>query len=180
VLREALCGYHGCIMAYGQTGSGKTHTLLNTGSKTDLSQAGLVPRLAADLFIQTAADAFAKYEVSVGMVQIYNEQVDDLLAADNHGLKIKQDSLSKGGGWAVEGIAWREVDSAAKLLESVTEARKRLVYAETKMNKHSSRSHCVMSLRVCQTLSHSRIRCIPFLIAAFHSHVYVVGEGSLC
>eukprot|EP00873_Tetraselmis_striata_P045236 jgi/Tetstr1/465500/TSEL_000883.t1 len=146
VLREALCGYHGCIMAYGQTGSGKTHTLLHPGQRGDLCKAGLVPRLAADLFIQTAADAFAKYEVSVGMVQIYNEQVDDLLCPDNHGLKVKQDITC--GGWVVEGMAWRDVDSAAKLLEHITEARKRLVYAETKMNKHSSRSHCVVTLKI--------------------------------
>ncbi len=60
VLREVLCGYHGCIMAYGQTGSGKTHSLLHPGSSGDLSQAGLVPRLAADLFTQTEADGLAK------------------------------------------------------------------------------------------------------------------------
>lgn len=126
-----------------------------------------------------------RYEVSVGMVQIYNEQVDDLLCPDNHGLKVsepwragrerpvthphlggkgggwgivsrllpgglscqvKQDITC--GGWVVEGMAWRDVDSAAKLLEHITEARKRLVYAETKMNKHSSRSHCVVTLKV--------------------------------
>mmetsp|Transcript_16797 Transcript_16797/g.46931 ORF Transcript_16797/g.46931 Transcript_16797/m.46931 type:complete len:884 (+) Transcript_16797:140-2791(+) len=151
VLREVLCGYHGCIMAYGQTGSGKTHSLLNPGAGGDLTQAGLVPRLAADLFTQTAADAMAKYEVEIGMFQIYNEQVDDLLCSDKQNLKIKQEQNKQASdktSWYVDGLSWRAIDSAAELLECLAAARKRLVYAETKMNKHSSRSHCVVLIKV--------------------------------
>ena len=34
------------------------------------------------------------------------------------------------------------------LLQKFTEGRKRLRYAETRMNKHSSRSHCILNVRV--------------------------------
>lgn len=97
VLRETLAGYHGCIMAYGQTGSGKTHSLLqDAGPGGDLAQAGLLPRLAADLFTQISADPAAQFQVHVGMFQIYNEQVDDLLSPDNQNLKVQAWQLAGG------------------------------------------------------------------------------------
>jgi ATP-dependent RNA helicase RhlE len=48
------------VMAAAQTGTGKTYSLLNPGHGGDHSQAGLVPRLAADLFTQTTGDIMAK------------------------------------------------------------------------------------------------------------------------
>lgn len=57
-----------------QTGSGKTHSLLNPGEGA-LEQAGLVTRLAGQLFMRIAADRRNSYGVQLAFCQIYNETV---------------------------------------------------------------------------------------------------------
>ena len=165
ILDSVLRGCHGCVLAYGQTGSGKTHSMLNLGEDGHADEAGMMPRLAVDLFTRIAADWTNFYEVEIAMVQIYNETAMDLLSRSsgddkqrssppNHqalldrGLKASQRKASEGGGWELLECAWYRCKSPEYLLECFRNGRKRLVYAETMMNKHSSRSHCVLQLRV--------------------------------
>ena len=56
-----------------QTGSGKTHSLLSQGAG-DLSQAGLLPRVAAALYVHIAGDTKHVYSIEAAMLQIYNEK----------------------------------------------------------------------------------------------------------
>ena len=144
VLEDVIQGYHGCILAYGQTGAGKTHSLLSMGEQA-ADDAGLLPRVVADLFVGLQADWRAIYTVKVAMFQIYNEQVDDLLKPGRNNLRVKQ---SPRGGWEVEGLGWFTCRSPEYLMFVVRNGRKRLVYAETHMNKHSSRSHAVVQIRL--------------------------------
>ena len=69
-------------------GSGKTHTLLNT-APSQPAEAGLVPRLVASLYVHIKSDPRNVYSVCASFVQIYNEQVDDLLKRGNTNLRIK-------------------------------------------------------------------------------------------
>ncbi|KAF5193130.1 Kinesin-like protein [Thalictrum thalictroides] len=82
LIRSVLDGYNVCIFAYGQTGSGKTYTMSGPSivSKEDW---GVNYRALNDLFhiSQSRKSAFI-YEVGVQMVEIYNEQVRDLLSSD--------------------------------------------------------------------------------------------------
>jgi len=143
VLDDVMRGYNGSILAYGQTGSGKTHTLLNDG---EVSDTGMLPRLAAGLFYKIARDRYHVYTVTLSMCQIYNEQVDDLLKPTNFNLKLR--AAESGRGWECEGLTWVECKGPEALLNNLRGGRNSLVYAETKMNKHSSRSHCVIQMRV--------------------------------
>jgi hypothetical protein len=154
VLDSVLRGCHGAILGYGQTGSGKTHSLLNLG---DGGEAGLVPRLAVDLFTRIAADWTHVYDVEIAMVQIYNETVMDLLKPNDlkrapgnseRCLRACQRKSSAGGGWELLDCTWHRCKSPEHLLDCFRQGRKGLVYAETMMNKHSSRSHCVLQLKV--------------------------------
>ncbi|KAF8380237.1 hypothetical protein HHK36_027719 [Tetracentron sinense] len=83
LIRSILDGYNVCIFAYGQTGSGKTYTMTGpeASSKEDW---GVNYRALNDLFhlSQERRSSFM-YEVSVQMVEIYNEQVRDLLSSDS-------------------------------------------------------------------------------------------------
>ncbi|OMO58651.1 hypothetical protein COLO4_34467 [Corchorus olitorius] len=79
LIRSVLDGYNVCIFAYGQTGSGKTYTMSgpNVSSKEDW---GVNYRALNDLFqISQTRKSSITYEVGVQMVEIYNEQVRDLL-----------------------------------------------------------------------------------------------------
>lgn len=151
VLNAVLEGYHGCVFAYGQTGSGKTYTLLDSGSASDgHREAGLLPRLVATLFVRARMDAAHVYAVEASSFQVYNEQVDDLLhpthrEGDGHNLAV---SRTPAGNGVVDDLTWLACSSANELLELFGKARKNIVYAETRMNKASSRSHACFQLRV--------------------------------
>ncbi|KAL2516743.1 P-loop nucleoside triphosphate hydrolase superfamily protein with CH (Calponin-like proteiny) domain [Abeliophyllum distichum] len=83
LIRSVLDGYNVCIFAYGQTGSGKTYTM--TGPNvTSVVDWGVNYRALNDLFnISQNRKGSIAYEVGVQMVEIYNEQVRDLLCNDS-------------------------------------------------------------------------------------------------
>lgn len=148
VLKDVLQGYNGSILAYGQTGAGKTHSLLNSGmgidGKPDPKQAGLLPRLVAALFVHIGADLKNVYTVEASMLQIYNENIDCLLGEDRE----KAQGLQVSGKSEVRGLTWAPCKTPNDLLQCFTKGRNNLVYAETKMNKSSSRSHAVFQIKV--------------------------------
>ncbi|KAL2924729.1 Kinesin-like protein KIN-14J [Bienertia sinuspersici] len=82
LIRSVLDGYDVCIFAYGQTGSGKTYTMTgpDVASKKHW---GVNYRALHDLFqISQNRRSSILYEIGVQMVEIYNEQVRDLLTYD--------------------------------------------------------------------------------------------------
>eukprot|EP00933_Yihiella_yeosuensis_P042459 TRINITY_DN37042_c0_g1_i1.p1 TRINITY_DN37042_c0_g1~~TRINITY_DN37042_c0_g1_i1.p1 ORF type:complete len:1025 (-),score=314.59 TRINITY_DN37042_c0_g1_i1:86-2953(-) len=144
VLRESMKGVNGTILAYGQTGSGKTHSLLHQTAKGE--EAGLLPRLVASLYVQVTQDIGYVYEIEAASVQVYNEQIDDLLHADHQSgggqnLKVQDNGV-------VPGLTWIKCKNPNEMLEAFTRARANVVYAETKMNKASSRSHAVFQIKL--------------------------------
>ncbi|CAN0902306.1 Kinesin-like protein KIN-14P [Linum grandiflorum] len=84
LVQSVLDGYNVCIFAYGQTGSGKTYTMLGpNGAKEE--EWGVNYRALKDLFNMSKGRSDSiTYEVGVQMVEIYNEQVRDLLTNDPH------------------------------------------------------------------------------------------------
>ncbi|KAG6437767.1 hypothetical protein SASPL_102695 [Salvia splendens] len=82
LIRSVLDGYNVCIFAYGQTGSGKTYTMTGPKELTPESL-GVNYRALSDLFaISKQRKDSMSYDVSVQMIEIYNEQVRDLLVSD--------------------------------------------------------------------------------------------------
>ncbi|GAB2295555.1 hypothetical protein Dimus_029718, partial [Dionaea muscipula] len=81
LIRSVMDGYNVCILAYGQTGSGKTYTMCGPsgGSTKDL---GINHFALNDLFEMSNQRKDISYEIHAQMVEIYNEQVRDLLAED--------------------------------------------------------------------------------------------------
>lgn len=87
------------IFAFGQTGSGKTFTITgpeNDASITSLhneetqSMAGIVPRSLRFLFEEmTKQSAIRKFTVKAAYLEIYNENVKDLLNPTNSSLAIR-------------------------------------------------------------------------------------------
>ncbi|VVB15225.1 unnamed protein product [Arabis nemorensis] len=78
LVRSVLDGYNVCIFAYGQTGSGKTFTMSGPTELTEESL-GVNYRALADLFLlSNQRKDTTSYEISVQMLEIYNEQLMDL------------------------------------------------------------------------------------------------------
>lgn len=76
ILDNAWDGYHCCLFAYGQTGSGKSYSIVGYGANK-----GVVPRCADAIFerIDSQRGKDHVFEVTVSMMEIYNEKVHDLL-----------------------------------------------------------------------------------------------------
>lgn len=76
ILDNAWLGYHCCLFAYGQTGSGKSYSIVGYGNNT-----GVVPRAADEIFkrIESTRSPTQIFEVTVSMMEIYNEKVHDLM-----------------------------------------------------------------------------------------------------
>jgi len=142
-VKAALEGYSACVLAYGQTGSGKTYSLLQ-----DSGDIGLLPRVCATLFKAVAEDKDATYCIHVSAVQVYNEQVEDLL----HPHPGAGQALTVAGAGRVMGALWVACADGEALLGVIQRARERLVYAETKMNMHSSRSHAVFQIKATRRM----------------------------
>ncbi|KAK2106103.1 Kinesin-like protein kif17 [Saguinus oedipus] len=73
-------GYNGTIFAYGQTGSGKSFTM--QGLPDPPSQRGIIPRAFEHVFESVQCAENTKFLVRASYLEIYNEDVRDLLGAD--------------------------------------------------------------------------------------------------
>eukprot|EP00035_Acanthoeca_spectabilis_P036243 m.38503 g.38503 ORF g.38503 m.38503 type:complete len:960 (-) comp7841_c0_seq1:149-3028(-) len=151
---SVMRGYNGTLMAYGQTGSGKTHTMgsMAAYSATDGyssgSNDGLMSRVIDDVFDRTRADTDYKYDIFFSYVQIYQEEIYDLLCHDSTAktpLALREHPSS---GLFIEGVKEQKVDTPAEVKSLLAAGRRRLVVAETKMNRQSSRSHAISTLKV--------------------------------
>ena len=91
ILDNAWEGYNCCLFAYGQTGSGKSYSMVGYGANK-----GIVPISCDEIFkrIQENKDSKRTFEVSVSMLEIYNEKIQDLLIPMNKriasGMKIRE------------------------------------------------------------------------------------------
>lgn len=76
---SVLDGYNVCIFAYGQTGTGKTFTMEGTDEAR-----GVNYRTLDELFhvIEDRKKTF-RYEISVSVLEVYNEQIRDLLVTES-------------------------------------------------------------------------------------------------
>jgi hypothetical protein len=134
---EVLQGRNACCFAYGATGSGKTFTMTGTSEFP-----GLIP-LAVDALFENAG---AGTEIMMQYVEIYNEQIKDLLQPANGNLDVRE---APGRGTYVAGAANVEVASCSEV-ESLLEAGNAYRTTEsTQLNMVSSRSHAVLQLRCC-------------------------------
>ena len=80
VLEKAWKGLNNTIFAYGQTGAGKSYSIFGyPGNK------GIIPLAATEMFVKIGqeTDPNVRYEVTVQMVEIYMEKIQDLLVPAN-------------------------------------------------------------------------------------------------
>lgn len=150
-VQEALLGYHGTIIAYGQTGSGKTHTISGSDSCND----GLLP-LSIDFLFSEIENALYSIEFTLkfSYLEIYQENLRDLLQPDNKSLSIQSAVASEeiqddaiGG---IKGLTWSYVSSRKEISSLLRVGNINRTRNATKMNKNSSRSHTIAILCISQ------------------------------
>ncbi|KAJ8535723.1 hypothetical protein K7X08_023443 [Anisodus acutangulus] len=140
LIRSVLDGYNVCIFAYGQTGSGKTFTMSGPKDLTEQSR-GVNYRALGDLFhlAEQRKDTFL-YDVSVQMIEIYNEQVRDLLVSD--------EIRSASQGLSVPDASLVRVTSTFDVIDLMNLGQKNRAVSATALNDRSSRSHSCLTVHV--------------------------------
>eukprot|EP00929_Paragymnodinium_shiwhaense_P097528 TRINITY_DN59188_c0_g1_i1.p1 TRINITY_DN59188_c0_g1~~TRINITY_DN59188_c0_g1_i1.p1 ORF type:complete len:1139 (-),score=223.73 TRINITY_DN59188_c0_g1_i1:209-3625(-) len=142
VVDGALSGFNGTIFAYGQTASGKTFTLLGNPQESP----GVTPLTMQYIFDGFAQHPEADWEVTMSYCEIYNEQVTDLLdPKKGKNLKITEDIT---WGPTIKDLTQVKALNAHHCMDIHDQGEKRRSYAATGMNDLSSRSHCLVRLRV--------------------------------
>ena len=135
-------GRNATIMAYGQTGSGKTFTM---GEPLDMLAAGdgVIARALQDVFERSrgANDA----TIGLSYLEVYNEAVYDLLAADDEPLIVREDAS---GNVVVPGLTEATVAAVADAGRLLHRGALRRRTGATQMNDRSSRSHALLQVRV--------------------------------
>jgi kinesin family protein 3/17 len=88
-----MAGYNSTIIAYGQTGTGKTYTMEGFGMDNDYSRRGIIPRAVEQIFEekdrQENNNNQIVYQITISYLQIYQEQLSDLLEPEIKGLQIR-------------------------------------------------------------------------------------------
>ncbi|KAI4339007.1 hypothetical protein MLD38_023997 [Melastoma candidum] len=147
-IRSVLDGYNACIFAYGQTGSGKTYTMTGPDGATKESW-GVNYRALNDLFeISEKRKSSILYEITVQMIEIYNEQVQDLLSSDGAKKKLGVSLVGQSSGLAVPDASMHLVKAPSDVMDLIELGFNNRSVGETAMNKRSSRSHSIVSIHV--------------------------------
>lgn len=158
LVQSALDGYNVCVFAYGQTGSGKTFTM--EGGQSE-EQAGMIPKTIQQIFEETQrlVEKGWSYKLEASFLEIYNEEIRDLLATEKN---LKYDvkmADSKGADVYVTNLKVEEVTSEDQIAHLLKRATKNRAVAATNMNERSSRSHSVFMLKITGTNSHTSETC---------------------
>ncbi|KAL6952982.1 Kinesin-like protein KIN-12E [Sarracenia purpurea var. burkii] len=151
---NCMSGYNSCMFAYGQTGSGKTHTMMGEISQMDgklNEDCGITPRIFEYLFTRISEEEEyrreerLKYSCKCSFLEIYNEQITDLLEPSSNNLLIRED-LKKGV--YVENLTEYSVKTVNDVLELLLQGAANRKMAATYMNSESSRSHSVFTCTI--------------------------------
>ncbi|KAL8594498.1 hypothetical protein ACOMHN_024943 [Nucella lapillus] len=167
LLGHAVNGENVSIFAYGPTGAGKTYTMLGTEKDP-----GMIPRVIHNLFHKlsstsssmgptSAVHAVPSHKVSFSYLEIYNEKVQDLLNPSETDLPIREDANRN---IFVAGLTEKVIKNFDDFKNLFGPASNNRTVAATKLNDRSSRSHCIVQLKV-DSYREGRV---------FHGKIYLV------
>ena len=173
LIQSMINGNNICIMSYGQTCTGKTYTI-----QGEHNNKGIASRAVKELFeiidnllkkksnnkknfengytpsIQSVSPYFVKSKFTMTIIEIYNEQIYNLLEESTPSLSIYEDSQ---GNLIIP-------DLSPINISNFEEANKLFILAEkfrhtstTEFNERSSRSHCIFTFHIKLTDNENNI-----------------------
>jgi len=144
IVDSVIEGYNGTIFAYGQTGTGKTHTMEGRPDPPELR--GIIPRAFEQVFKQIDGTPDQQFLVRVSFLELYNEEIRDLLA-NNPKNKLELREKPDVGVYVKDLISF-PVQSVEEMFGKLEVGRKNRAVGATSMNEGSSRSHSIFSITV--------------------------------
>ncbi|KAG7223361.1 hypothetical protein INR49_015717, partial [Caranx melampygus] len=151
LLRGLFKGYHATVLAYGQTGSGKTFSMggTYTSAQANDPSVGVIPRVIKSIFEEREKRTDCEFCLAVSYLEIYNEDILDLLCAskDKPAISIREDPKD---GIKIVGLTERQVFSAQEMVGCLELGNSARTVGSTAMNAASSRSHAIFTITLEQ------------------------------
>ncbi|KAM7323043.1 hypothetical protein ACRRTK_018548 [Alexandromys fortis] len=143
-------GYNATVFAYGQTGSGKTYTI-GGGHVASVveGQKGIIPRAIQEIFQSLSENPGVDFKVKVSYIEVYKEDLRDLLELETSmkELHIREDDK---GNTVIVGAKECQVESMDEVMSLLEMGNAARHTSTTQMNEHSSRSHAIFTISICQ------------------------------
>jgi len=141
-VEHAASGGSSCVFAYGATGSGKTHSILGEGDETS-------PGLAHHA-IRRLIEGQSCGEVRISMLEVYCEQIRDLLGASEGGTQPKLLCSRRDGEGRMLLDCVEAVASATDVDALLARGFANRATEGTLCNDSSSRSHVVLTVKAVE------------------------------
>ncbi|GBG67038.1 hypothetical protein CBR_g78819 [Chara braunii] len=148
-VQSAFDGYNVCILAYGQTGAGKTYTMEGTSQNR-----GVYYRSFQELLLLANQNTTptSRYQFFVTMIEIYNEQIRDLLgtkpgAASSASARRRDFRLPEDGG-VVCSVLEEEVVSANDFVNVLRQGNRSRSSGTPRSSDRQNRSHLIVTVHV--------------------------------
>ncbi|XP_060091391.1 kinesin-like protein KIF27 [Heteronotia binoei] len=143
-------GYNATVFAYGQTGSGKTYTI-GGGHIASVAEEerGIIPRAIQEIFQIISENHNIDFTVKVSYIEVYKEELRDLLELETSmkDMHIREDEK---GNTVLVGAKDCQVENVAEVMSLLETGNAARHTGTTQMNEHSSRSHAVFTISICQ------------------------------
>ncbi|XP_072097804.1 kinesin-like protein KIF3B isoform X3 [Mobula birostris] len=144
LVESVLLGFNGTIFAYGQTGTGKTYTM--EGIRSDPERRGVIPNSFEHIFTHISRSQNQQYLVRASYLEIYQEEIKDLLAKDQtKRLELKERPDT---GVYVKDLSSFVTKNVKEIEHVMNVGNQNRSVGATNMNEHSSRSHAIFVITV--------------------------------
>ncbi|KAL7844664.1 hypothetical protein SRHO_G00232030 [Serrasalmus rhombeus] len=144
-------GYNATVLAYGQTGSGKTFSMGGTYTSAQENEpvVGVIPRVIKRIFQEKTKRTDSEFIINVSYLEIYNEEILDLLCTskDKPVISIREDPKD---GIKIVGLTEKEVFTAQEMVGCLELGNSARTVGSTAMNAASSRSHAIFTVNLEQ------------------------------
>ena len=140
---KVINGFNATVFAYGVTGAGKTYTMLGNDENP-----GIMVWTLKELYQSINGYKNRDYLIKLWYVEIYNENIRDLLSnknEKNENLELREDPIE---GIIINNITEIITNSMNEILNLLKKGNKNRTVEETDANKTSSRSHAILQIKV--------------------------------
>eukprot|EP01017_Pseudomicrothorax_dubius_P050722 TRINITY_DN9646_c0_g1_i3.p1 TRINITY_DN9646_c0_g1~~TRINITY_DN9646_c0_g1_i3.p1 ORF type:complete len:537 (-),score=149.90 TRINITY_DN9646_c0_g1_i3:26-1636(-) len=144
LIESVVEGYNGTILAYGQTGCGKTFSMM--GDPASEVNKGIIPRAFGHIFNLIQSSAQKNFLIRCSFIEIYNEEIHDLLSRDPRARMELKEAQDKGV--FIKDLTMSVVRSIPEMERLMNLGNSSRSVGETAMNKESSRSHSVFTIYI--------------------------------
>ena len=146
IINNLINGYNSTALAYGVTGTGKTYTIFG-----DLvfqnGEEGISIKACDYLFTILSNKYFEdEYFIKVSYIEIYNENVIDLLNNENNSTGALMIIEDPNKGVYCPYLKEYTINNCLELKKIISQGNKRRTMAPTNQNKFSSRSHAILQI----------------------------------